>query len=155
MYFILDKDMIEESIVTHLPRPTRGFCPTVPMVEIVNAILYKLKAGVHWRLLPVRALFSDRALSWHRSITITESGAFRELGGTVGYSSLTCTRATLTFQVSTLTEAIPRPSGAVNRSSIKGERSVGPPMPSTSPTGRDCHCPCPSPWRATITTFTI
>lgn len=64
MYFILDKDMIEESIVAHLPGPSRGFAPTVPLVEIVNAILYKLKAGVHWRLLPVRALFSDKVLSW-------------------------------------------------------------------------------------------
>jgi transposase len=64
MYYILDKDMIEESIVAHLPVPSRGFAPTVPMAEIVNAILYKLKAGVHWRLLPVRALFSDKMLCW-------------------------------------------------------------------------------------------
>ncbi len=56
--------MIEQSIVAYLPSPNRGFPPTVPMVEIVNAILYKLKAGVHWRLLPVRALFSDKALCW-------------------------------------------------------------------------------------------
>lgn len=64
MYFILDKDMIEESIVAYLPEPSRGFGPTVPLAEIVNAILYKLKAGVHWRLLPVKALFSERALCW-------------------------------------------------------------------------------------------
>ncbi len=64
MYFILDKDMIEESIVAHLPGASRGFAPTVPLVEIVNAILYKLKAGVHWRLLPVKALFSDKILCW-------------------------------------------------------------------------------------------
>lgn len=64
MYFILDKDMIEKSIVAYLPDPSRGFAPTVPLAEIVNAILYKLKAGVHWRLLPVKALFSDKVLCW-------------------------------------------------------------------------------------------
>ncbi len=56
--------MIEESIVAHLPLASRGFAPTVPLAEIVNAILYKLKSGVHWRFLPVRALFSDKALCW-------------------------------------------------------------------------------------------
>ena len=56
--------MIEKEIVSYLPSPRRGFCPTVPLAEVVNAILYKLKAGVHWRLLPVRALFSDKVLCW-------------------------------------------------------------------------------------------
>lgn len=64
MYFILDKDMIEKSIVAYLPSSSRGFAPTVPLDEIVNAILYKLKAGVHWRLLPVKALFSEKILCW-------------------------------------------------------------------------------------------
>jgi len=64
MYFVLDKDMIEKEIVVHLPKQGRGFPPTVPEVEIVNAILYKLKTGVHWKLLPVVALFSERPLSW-------------------------------------------------------------------------------------------
>lgn len=64
MYFILDKDMIEESIVAYLPSPSRGFNVTVPVAEVINAILYKLKSGVHWRLLPVKALFSDKVLCW-------------------------------------------------------------------------------------------
>lgn len=64
MYFVLDKDMIEKSIVAYLPEPSRGFAPTVALAEIVNAILYKLKSGVHWRLLPVKALFSNKVLSW-------------------------------------------------------------------------------------------
>ena len=64
MYFVLDKDMIEMEIVAHLPGQSRGFPPTVPKVEIVNAILYKLKTGVHWNLLPVGALFSEKPLSW-------------------------------------------------------------------------------------------
>lgn len=64
MYKILDKDTIEMEIVCHIPRTSRGFPPTVPLTEIVNAILYKLKTGVHWHLLPVKALFSGKALSW-------------------------------------------------------------------------------------------
>lgn len=51
-------------IVPHIPLPRRGFPPTAPIVEIVNAILYKMKSGVQWELLPVSALFSEKVLSW-------------------------------------------------------------------------------------------
>jgi len=64
MYKVLDKDMIEEEIVPYIPRASRGFSPTVPLHEIVNAILYKLKTGVHWHLLPVDSLFGKKVLSW-------------------------------------------------------------------------------------------
>lgn len=64
MYSILDKDTIEMEIVAHLPKTKRGFRPTVPLVEIVNAVLYKLKTGVQWRELPVKALFEGEVLSW-------------------------------------------------------------------------------------------
>ena len=64
MYKVLDKDMIKKEIVVHLPLPKRGFPPTVALEEIVNAILYKLKTGVHWELLPVSSLFTEKKLSW-------------------------------------------------------------------------------------------
>lgn len=64
MYLILDKDMIEKEIIPYLPNSKRGFPPTVPLSQIVNAILYKLKTGVHWHLLPVSALFGEKVLSW-------------------------------------------------------------------------------------------
>lgn len=64
MYKVLDKDMIKNEIVVHLPLPKRGFPPTVALEEIVNAILYKLKTGVHWELLPVSSLFTEKKLSW-------------------------------------------------------------------------------------------
>lgn len=64
MYSVLDKDMIEIEIVPFIPRTKRGFAPTVPIAEIVNAILYKLKTGVQWNQLPVKALFSKVCLSW-------------------------------------------------------------------------------------------
>lgn len=64
MYTVLDKDMIALEIVPYLPTAKRGFTPTVPLVEIINAILYKLKTGVQWRQLPVKALFENQTLSW-------------------------------------------------------------------------------------------
>lgn len=64
MYTVLYKDMIELEIVPYLPTRKRGFSPVVPLVEIVNAILYKLKTGVQWRQLPVNALFENQVLSW-------------------------------------------------------------------------------------------
>ena len=64
MYKVLDKDTIEMEIVPYIPLPKRGFAPTAPLCEIVNAILYKMKSGVQWELLPVGVLFSARVLSW-------------------------------------------------------------------------------------------
>ena len=65
MYTVLDKDTIEMEIVTLIPKTKRGFPPTVPLVELVNAILYKLKTGVQWHQLPVKALFEDKSLTWN------------------------------------------------------------------------------------------
>lgn len=64
MYQVLDKDIIETEIVPNLPTPKRGFLPRVPLAEIVNCILYKLKTGVQWEYLPVKSLFEDKVLSY-------------------------------------------------------------------------------------------
>ena len=64
MYTVLDKDTIEMEIIPHIPLPKRGFAPTVPLVEIVNAILYKLKTGVQWDQLPTQVFFREKTLSW-------------------------------------------------------------------------------------------
>lgn len=64
MYTVLDKDMIEFEIVPYIPKTKRGFLPSVSLVEIINAILYKLKTGVQRRQLPIKALFEMRILSW-------------------------------------------------------------------------------------------
>ncbi|WP_024772774.1 transposase [Aquimarina macrocephali] len=65
MYLILDKDTIEMEIVKYLPKTKRGFPSTVPLVEIINTILYKLKTGVQRYLLPVKALFEQHPLTWN------------------------------------------------------------------------------------------
>jgi transposase len=56
--------MIEMEIMPFIPKTKRGFAPTVPLCEIVNAILYKLKTGVQWHQLPVKAFFSGVSLTW-------------------------------------------------------------------------------------------
>ena len=43
----------------------RGFSSRFDLAEIVNAILYKLKSGCRWRLLPPRHLFSGEPPGWN------------------------------------------------------------------------------------------
>jgi len=81
MYQVLSKDMIETQIIAHLPLGKRGPKPRAPLYEIVNAILYKLKTGVHWHLLPVDSLFSDYVLGYpavfHHYRKWSEQGAWK------------------------------------------------------------------------------
>lgn len=64
MYTVLAKDTIELEIVQYIPKAHRGFPPTVPLSELINAILYKLKTGIQWNQLPVKALFEDKVICW-------------------------------------------------------------------------------------------
>ena len=101
--------MIETEIVSYLPCQSRGFPPTVTLTEIVNAALYKPEMGVHWYLLPVRALFSDRVLSWqsvyHHFRKWSVSGAWKACW----VEFLGRHKSDLTSAMSILTEVIPRP----------------------------------------------
>lgn len=63
MYAVLDKDTIKNEILPHLSKAKRGYVTQSCLIEIVNAILYKLKTGCQWALLPVKALFSGKILS--------------------------------------------------------------------------------------------
>ncbi len=70
MYQVLDKDTINMEILPHLSVAQRGYPTKSELVEIVNAILYKLKTGVQREYLPVSSLFSEVVLSyksvfWH------------------------------------------------------------------------------------------
>ena len=64
MYSVLDKDIIKSEIVPYLPLAKRGFQVTVPLEEVINGIFYKLKTGVQWHQLPVKALFDGEVLTW-------------------------------------------------------------------------------------------
>lgn len=70
MYKVLSKDIIETEILPHLSTAKRGFETKSCLSEVVNSILYKLKTGIQWHMLPVESLFSDVVLSyktvyWH------------------------------------------------------------------------------------------
>lgn len=64
MYYVLSKDTIEDEIIPNLPKGKRGFKPTAPLAEIISCILYKLKTGIQWHLLPVSSLFSRIVLNY-------------------------------------------------------------------------------------------
>lgn len=61
---IISKSMIEKWILPHLPRGKRGFGTTVPIVEIVECILYRLKTGCQWREVPTKQFFTAKVLKW-------------------------------------------------------------------------------------------
>jgi len=65
MYHVIAKDTIMNEMVPNLPTGKRGFKPGAPLCEIVNAILFKLKTGIQWKLLPVKSLFTGRVLCWN------------------------------------------------------------------------------------------
>jgi transposase len=61
---ILSKHTIQTWILPHLSVGKRGFESKVPLDEVVEAILHRLKTGCQWRELPVRHFFSSRLLTW-------------------------------------------------------------------------------------------
>ncbi|MFV0419690.1 MAG: transposase, partial [Dysgonomonas sp.] len=52
MYKVLSKDTIENEILPYLSTAKRGFKTKSCLIEIVNCILYKLKTGIQWHMLP-------------------------------------------------------------------------------------------------------
>jgi len=64
MYQVLDKDTIEMEIIPLLPQNNKGPKIRVPLVELVNSMLYKLKTGIQWEFLPVDSLFSEKPLHY-------------------------------------------------------------------------------------------
>lgn len=62
---ILSKDKIGYYILPNLSVGLRGKeCETGMLLEIVSAILYRLKTGCQWRHLPVKQFFSNKILTW-------------------------------------------------------------------------------------------
>jgi transposase len=61
---ILNKDMIQHWILPHLTLGKRGFSSRVPIDQIVELILYKLKTGCQWRHLPIKQFFETEPLTW-------------------------------------------------------------------------------------------
>ena len=61
---VLSKDMIRQWILPVLPFSAHGRPSVVDPVELVELILYKLKSGCQWRLLPVKQFFTGTSLTW-------------------------------------------------------------------------------------------
>ena len=59
---ILNKSTIEKWILPHLTIGERGFETTVPLIEVVECILHRLKTGCQWRELPTKQFFSKQIL---------------------------------------------------------------------------------------------
>ena len=63
MYEVLDKDTIKSEILPYLSVAKRGYVTKSHLVEVIQCILYKLKTGCQWHMLPVSAIFTGRVLS--------------------------------------------------------------------------------------------
>lgn len=83
MYAVLDKVTIKSEILPYLSTAKRGFVTQSCIIEIINAILYKLKTGCQWQFLPVEALFTDKVLGhgavFHHYNKWRKAGEWKEL----------------------------------------------------------------------------
>ena len=64
MYAVLDKVTIKSEILPYLSTAKLGYEIKSCLIEIINAILYKLKTGCRWAFLPVESLFTGTVLSY-------------------------------------------------------------------------------------------
>jgi transposase len=62
---VLSKDIIERWIIPHLSKGKRWPKPEVNLVDVVQAILHRLKTGTQWRFIPVGEFFAPEAITWN------------------------------------------------------------------------------------------
>lgn len=60
----LTKRQINQNLVPHLSKGTRGPSCKVGEWRIVRAILYRMRTGTQWRHLPMKSLFGRHLTSW-------------------------------------------------------------------------------------------
>lgn len=61
---VLSSSSIETYIIPWLSIGSRGKTDNVPTLEIVQAILYRVKTGCQWRSLPVKQFFTNKPYTW-------------------------------------------------------------------------------------------
>ena len=64
MYEVLDKDTIRFEILPHLICGKTWLCLKNDLLEVIQCILYKLKTGCQWHMLPVSSVFTRRVLHY-------------------------------------------------------------------------------------------
>lgn len=64
MYKVLDKDTIKNEILPHLSVAKRGYICQSSLSEVIQCILYKLKTGCQWYMLPVSSFFTTKVLHY-------------------------------------------------------------------------------------------
>ena len=64
MIRIISKGMITKHFLPYLTKAKRGYVSKVPLWEVVNAILYKLKTGTQWAYLPCKSLFRSNKIKY-------------------------------------------------------------------------------------------
>ena len=131
MYTVLDKDTIKNEILPHLSKAKRGYVTQSCLIEVVNAILYKLKTGCQWALLPVKALFSGKELSPGAVYHPTTNGASWVNGNPCGSGCLTNTAMNWICPTWIWTEATRLHSVTVKKSDTRAGRNGRRPMHST------------------------
>jgi len=60
----MNKLVINKYIVKYIPQPKTGRTCKVKYWRIIKAIIYKLKTGVQWHLLPMRQFFQKIDYHW-------------------------------------------------------------------------------------------
>ena len=121
MYAVLDKDTIKNEILPHLSVAKRGFNQKSSLIEVINAILYKLKTGCQWEYLPVKELFAavlKYGAVFHHYNKWSKKGEWKSLW----LQLLDKHRSNLTCQVWILTEATLRLYAAGKKSAIRGRK---------------------------------
>lgn len=61
---VLSPSSIETYIIPSLSVGSRGKTDGLPMLEIVQAILYRVKTGCQWRSLPIKQFFGNTSYTW-------------------------------------------------------------------------------------------
>ena len=144
-YAVLDKDTIKTEIMPYLSIAKRGYNSKFDLIEVVNAILYKLKSGCQWRLLPDRASFSaERDQAGTQSSIITVNGVKKRNGRRSIPEYLAGIKVTPICPSPISTVPIRQYIEAEKRLNIKVERNDVRPTRSFSWTIKAFHSPCPS-----------
>ena len=132
----------------------RGYVSKSDLVEVIQCILYNLKTGCQWHMLPVSSFFTGRVLHYK-----TVYGHFRKWSRNGEWEKvwgIILHRYRFFLDMSSVElDGSHTPSFVLGSAvAIKGARKERRPMPYMSPTAKEYRLPCPLPFRVRTTMFT-